>query len=169
MLVFRNTVRGASSNALSNLVSPSSNQIAFSRGSVAFVAINNEDSSWTAEFNTGLPEGEYCDVIAGAPQTAGTCRGQSYASLEFLYIEWYINHKYRFNVSSSGTFSTTISARNAVAIHIGALGTGDNTGTSNGGSATVIFQETATTVFGEVNVHRSVLFLEVLLSLYLVI
>ena len=89
MLGFHNTVRNASSNALSNWVAPSSNQIAFSRGAVAFVAINNEDSSWTAEFTTGLPAGEYCDVIAGASQTAGTCRGQSYVYCIKFYLGEY--------------------------------------------------------------------------------
>ncbi|KAL5532385.1 hypothetical protein ACEPAF_5955 [Sanghuangporus sanghuang] len=127
MVGFRNTVMSASSNALTNWVSPSSQQIAFARGQVAFVAINNQDSSWTVTFQSGLPEGTYCDVIAGVP-SGSECAGQS------------------MTVASDGTFSTTISSRNAIAIHTGALGTANKTTPT---TVAVTFQEMATTVFGE--------------------
>lgn len=40
------------------------NQIAFSRNSAAFVAINRDNSNWSADLSTGLPSGEYCNVLA---------------------------------------------------------------------------------------------------------
>jgi len=93
MVGFRNTVGTA---ALSNWVSPQSQQIAFGRGSAGFVAINNADSAWTTTFTTSLPDGTYCDVV-GASNCSGT----------------------KFTVSG-GSFSATVPARNAIAIHVGA-------------------------------------------------
>ena len=63
----------------------------------------------------------------------------------------------RLNVSS-GTFTATVPARSALALHTGALGTGNSTsstGTGGSGSVTVNFQETATTTFGEVRCSLS--------------
>lgn len=76
MAGFRNCVNAAASNDLTNWISPSSQQIAFSRGAVGFVAINNADEEWTADLNTGLPGGSYCNVIEG-PQSGGACAGAS--------------------------------------------------------------------------------------------
>lgn len=76
MAGFRNSVNAAVSNDLANWVSPSSQQIAFSRGAAGFVAINNADEEWTADFNTGLPGGTYCNVIEGPP-SGGACAGAS--------------------------------------------------------------------------------------------
>ena len=73
MVSFRNNVGSA---ALTNWVSPSSQQIAFGRGALGFVAINNADSAWSATFSTSLPDGTYCDVISGVPSN-GTCAGAS--------------------------------------------------------------------------------------------
>ena len=72
---------------------------------------------------------------------------------------------YRITVSSSGTFSTTVSARNALAIHTGATtskssGSPSSTAStpvSTGGAITVNFAETATTVFGEVSLSTKLL------------
>ncbi|KIJ56431.1 carbohydrate-binding module family 20 protein, partial [Sphaerobolus stellatus SS14] len=119
MVTFRNSVSGN----VTNFVSGGSQQIAFGRGSTGFLAINNQDSTWTSTFQTSLPAGTYCDVVAG-PLSNGACQGAS------------------ITVSSCGTFTATISARNALAIHIGAF-------TSTGGSVTVNFAETATTTFGD--------------------
>lgn len=77
MVGFRNTVMSTSSNALTNWVSPSSQQIAFARGQVAFVAINNQDSAWAATFQSGLPAGTYCNVISGVPN-GSVCAAGSY-------------------------------------------------------------------------------------------
>jgi alpha-amylase len=40
------------------------NQIAFTRNSAAFVAINRDNSNWSADLFTDLSEGEYCNVLA---------------------------------------------------------------------------------------------------------
>lgn len=42
-----------------------SNQIAFSRGNKAFLAINNEAYTMDVTLQTGLPAGNYCDIISG--------------------------------------------------------------------------------------------------------
>ncbi|KAI0319658.1 glycoside hydrolase superfamily [Amylostereum chailletii] len=94
MVGFRNAVGSA---ALTNWVSPSSNKIAFGRGTAGFVAINNEDSQWSATFKTSLPDGTYCDVVHEAAVT-GSCTGTTYTV-------------------SSGSFSATIAARDALALH----------------------------------------------------
>ncbi|KAF5379275.1 hypothetical protein D9757_010696 [Collybiopsis confluens] len=111
MVGFRNHVGPTA--ALTDWVSPQSQQIAFGRGSLGFVAINNADSAWSTTFTTSLPAGSYCDVD---------------------HCLW-------------GTFTATVPARSAIAIHTGALGTGS--GTVSSGTIAVTFQETATTTFGE--------------------
>ncbi|CDO69062.1 Glycoside Hydrolase Family 13 / Carbohydrate-Binding Module Family 20 protein [Trametes cinnabarina] len=125
MVGFRNNVGGAS---LTNWVAPQSQQIAFGRGSAGFVAINNADADWSTTFETSLPDGSYCDVVSGASSN-GSCTGSS------------------FDVSS-GSLTATVPARSAIAVHTGAKGSGNGSGTSSGG-VTVNFAETATTTFGE--------------------
>ncbi|KAG6856815.1 hypothetical protein H0H87_000514, partial [Tephrocybe sp. NHM501043] len=71
MVGFRNNVGSAT---ITNWVSPKSQQIAFGRGALGFVAINNADSAWTATFTTSLPAGSYCDVISGKT-SSGSCTG----------------------------------------------------------------------------------------------
>jgi alpha-amylase len=40
------------------------NQIAFSRGGAAFIALNRDNyNTWNGNLQTGLPQGEYCNVI----------------------------------------------------------------------------------------------------------
>merc|ERR1712226_1099070 len=55
------------------------NAIAFSRGNRAFFAMNNEGYAINQQFQTGLPAGEYCDVIScdtnRAPCGGSECRG----------------------------------------------------------------------------------------------
>ncbi|KAI9067762.1 carbohydrate-binding module family 20 protein [Trametes sanguinea] len=125
MVGFRNNVGSA---AMTNWVAPQSQQIAFGRGSLGFVAINNADADWSTTFETSLPDGSYCDVVSGTSSN-GSCTGSS------------------FNVSS-GSLTATVPARSAIAVHTGAKGTGNGSG-SNPGSVTVNFAETATTTFGE--------------------
>lgn len=58
------------------LVGNNDDQIAFNRGNVGFVALNNSRSSWTQTFATGLPAGTYCNVIQGTLDTSGgACSG----------------------------------------------------------------------------------------------
>ncbi|KAJ7064448.1 glycoside hydrolase family 13 protein [Mycena amicta] len=123
MVGWRNNVGGA---AIVNWVSPQASQIAFGRGSLGFVAINNADSAWSTTFTTSLPDGAYCDVISGK-STSGACTG------------------FGFTVSA-GKFTGTVPTRSAIAIHTGGHGTGSGPGT---GTIPVSWSETATTVFGE--------------------
>ncbi|XP_070562671.1 alpha-amylase-like [Ptychodera flava] len=75
MVAFRNT---AGSESLANWWDNSNNQIAFSRGSKAFIAINNDYSALSATLTTGLPSGQYCDIIHGDfDSSTGTCSGST--------------------------------------------------------------------------------------------
>ncbi|KAF5329512.1 hypothetical protein D9619_009322 [Psilocybe cf. subviscida] len=131
MVGFRNTVGSA---ALTNWVSPQSQLIAFGRGSIGFVAINNADSSWTATFSTSLPSGTYCDIITGKVSSK-SCTGSQLSV-------------------SGGVLCATVPARSAVAIHTGQLLSSTPSSsicapTSTPSTVSVTFQETATTTFGE--------------------
>jgi alpha-amylase len=56
-----------------NWTTGTNNQIAFSRGSVGFVALNNDDATvWNMTFTTGLPAGVYCNVVHGG-LSGGKC------------------------------------------------------------------------------------------------
>ena len=52
-------------------------QIAFSRGGVAFMAMNNEEGNdLSMTLQTGMPSGSYCDVISGDITSDGSsCTG----------------------------------------------------------------------------------------------
>lgn len=119
MVGFRNNVGSA---PLRDWVSPQSQLIAFGRGELGFIAINNADTVWTTTFTTSLPGDSYCDVISGQ-SSSGTCTGLA------------------FNVTE-GAFSATIIPRSAIAIHTGSLGQGSKI-------VTVNFAEDATTTWGE--------------------
>ena len=57
-------------------------------------------------------------------------------------------------MSSTGTFSVTIAARDAIALHTGAKGVGSGSET-----VTIVFAETVTTTFAEVRVVNFVKFI----------
>ncbi|WP_232247615.1 carbohydrate-binding module family 20 domain-containing protein [Kitasatospora azatica] len=76
-----------------------SNAIAFSRGSAAWVAINNSGSALTRTFATGLAAGTYCDVIHGDLQTGGGCGGPT------------------VTVNAAGQATVTVGAGDAVALY----------------------------------------------------
>ncbi|XP_061183195.1 alpha-amylase 2-like [Saccostrea echinata] len=64
MVKFREAVKGTT---VHNWWTNNANQIAFSRGSKGFVAINAETShNLDAYLQTGLRGGMYCDVISGS-------------------------------------------------------------------------------------------------------
>jgi alpha-amylase len=107
MVALRNAAAGA---AVTNWWSNGSNQIAFGRGSAAFVAFNRSGSALTRTLQTSLAAGSYCDVMAG-DFVNGTCTGTAYA------------------VAASGQVSLTVPANGAVALHVGAKGAGSG-GTS---------------------------------------
>jgi alpha-amylase len=71
MVRFRNTAEG---QPVSNWWDNGNNQVAFSRGNKAFLVINNDDFGLSQWFQTGLPQGQYCDVISGNLDQ-GRCTG----------------------------------------------------------------------------------------------
>ncbi|TCD63303.1 hypothetical protein EIP91_005684 [Steccherinum ochraceum] len=121
MVGFRNAVGSA---PLTDWVSPQPQLIAFGRGSLGFVAINNIDSPWSATFQTSLSDGPYCDVVSGSSFN-GQCSAAS------------------FNVTG-GAFTAIVPARSAVAIHAGSTGQG-----SGSNDVVVNFKVAASTTYGE--------------------
>ena len=94
----------AGSAAVANWWSDGDDAIAFSRGSDAWVAINDETSPLTRTFSTGLPQGTYCDVISGAAAN-GACTGTAVA------------------VNAAGQATVTVPADGAVAIDVNSTAT----------------------------------------------
>lgn len=72
MVKFRNIGDG---QAVKNWWDNGGHQIAFSRGDKAFVAINNEDFGMDVTLQTGMPSGQYCDIISGN-KINGSCTGK---------------------------------------------------------------------------------------------
>ncbi|MFJ2824305.1 carbohydrate-binding module family 20 domain-containing protein [Streptomyces toxytricini] len=89
MVAFRNTARG---QAVTNWWDNGGDQIAFGRGSKAYVALNHEGAPLTRTFQTSLPGGAYCDVQSGRAVTVG----------------------------SDGRFTATVAPGTALALHDGA-------------------------------------------------
>ncbi|VXB37659.1 Alpha-amylase [Microbacterium sp. 8M] len=113
MVGWRNAATG---QPVANWYSDGANLISFSRGSKAWVAINNGTSAQTRTFATGLPAGSYCDVIHGDyTASTGACTGTS------------------ITVDSSGNASVTVPAKDAVALY-GLTGTATPTPTPTGSS-----------------------------------
>lgn len=74
MIQLRNTV-GGDSVAVRNWWDNNDNQIAFSRGNRAFIAFNGQYRvNLSANLQTGLPAGVYCDLASGLKQGA-ICTG----------------------------------------------------------------------------------------------
>ncbi|XP_028177603.1 alpha-amylase-like [Ostrinia furnacalis] len=71
MVAFRNAVRGTS---IQNWWDNGNNQIAFSRGKKGFIVFNAEGRDLDQNLQTGLPPGEYCDVITGKKEK-NSCTG----------------------------------------------------------------------------------------------
>ncbi|MGW6208739.1 carbohydrate-binding module family 20 domain-containing protein [Streptomyces sp. NPDC055089] len=124
MVGFRNTARG---EAVTNWWDNGGDQIAFGRGSKAYVAINHEGSSLTRTFQTSLPAGDYCDIQSGNGVT----------------------------VNGSGQFTATLGANTALALQTGARtctggGTGPTDPTDPGtGTSGASFGVNATTQLGQ--------------------
>lgn len=72
MVAFRNVVRNA---PVVNFWHNGKNQIAFSRGTRGFIALNNEPFDMNITLFTSLPSGEYCDIIAGNVVENDRCTG----------------------------------------------------------------------------------------------
>lgn len=108
MVGFRNYVSGT---AVANWVTGDVNQIAFSRGSKGFVAINNSSSTWQKTFTTGLADGTYCNVVASDNPESGSCSGTTVTV-------------------SGGQATLSIAPSTAVAIHVGAKSGGTTVDTT---------------------------------------
>jgi alpha-amylase len=100
MVGFRNYT---TSNQMTDWWSNDGNQIAFGRGDRGFVVINRESTPLNRTFQTGLPEGVYCDVISGDR----TADGRDCTGLQVT-------------VSQDGQVNLTVAEMSAVALHGGA-------------------------------------------------
>ncbi|GAA0276057.1 carbohydrate-binding module family 20 domain-containing protein [Streptomyces polychromogenes] len=89
MVGLRNTARG---QAVTDWWDNGGNQIAFGRGTKAYVALNHEGAPLTRTFQTSLPGGDYCDVQSGRA----------------------------VSVDSGGRFTATLAPQTALALHTGA-------------------------------------------------
>ncbi|WP_381799260.1 carbohydrate-binding module family 20 domain-containing protein [Streptomyces niveus] len=121
MVGFRNAARG---QAVTDWWDNGGDQIAFGRGSKAYVAINYTGSSLSRTFQTSLPAGDYCDVQSGNGVT----------------------------VNGSGQFTATLGANTAVALHAGARNCGGGGGNPQPGQSAVTFGVNVTTQPGQ-NIH----------------
>ncbi|MBR7836159.1 alpha amylase C-terminal domain-containing protein [Actinospica durhamensis] len=61
-------------DTVANWTSDGNDLVAFSRGSDAWIALNNGTSAQTATFTTGLPNGTYCDIVNDT-YSNGACSG----------------------------------------------------------------------------------------------
>ncbi|GGP27316.1 carbohydrate-binding module family 20 domain-containing protein [Silvimonas amylolytica] len=135
MVKFRTATNG---QGVSNWTTGNGNQIAFSRGAVGFVALNNDTNAWTQSFQTGLPAGTYCNVVHGLATSTG-CASDS------------------VTVDGNGYATITLPANGgstvpAVAIYTGQKsGSGGSSGGGSGsGTCAVTFTiANANTVFGQ--------------------
>ncbi|MFE5257959.1 carbohydrate-binding module family 20 domain-containing protein [Streptomyces coelicoflavus] len=120
MVAFRNTARG---QAVTDWWDNGGDQIAFGRGSKAYVALNHEGTSLTRTFQTSLPTGDYCDVQSGKDVT----------------------------VDGAGRFTATLGANTAVALHVGArtCDGGGDPGDPDPVASGVSFAVDATTSWGQ--------------------
>ncbi|EKO3993976.1 alpha-amlyase [Vibrio fluvialis] len=102
MVAFRNHT--AAEWRVTNWWDDGYNQVAFGRGGLGFVVINRDDNKGINQgFATGMPAGEYCDIISGDFNSqTGTCSGTT------------------ISVDSSGYAHFTVASHNAAAIHVGA-------------------------------------------------
>lgn len=101
MVQWRN-VAGKDSK-VENFQNGNDNQIAFSRGGKAFVAMNRDSyNKWETTLQTGLPAGTYCDVIH-------TLDGDDTSSCSNVV-----------DVDSNGYAHVSVPTKYAVAIHTGA-------------------------------------------------
>lgn len=99
MVGFRNITNGA---PVTNWQAEGNDRISFQRQGKGFVAVNHTGNSWSISFATGLPAGQYCNVVKGELSNNGTaCTGAV------------------ITVDASGNANATVAAEDAIAIHIG--------------------------------------------------
>lgn len=104
MVGFRNYTANA---PLRNWLAEGDNRIAFNRGNKGFVAINNTVANWTKTFNVAMPDSTYCNVLGAAYPDTGICP-------ESAKI-----------IVSNGQATLNIAPNSAVAIHFGAIFSGN--------------------------------------------
>ena len=128
MVGLRNAAAGA---GVTNWWTNGSNQIAFGRGSTGYAAFNRSGSALTRTFQTSLPAGTYCDVMAG-DLSGSACTGPAYT------------------VNGSGQVTATVAANAALALHVNARTTGTATPPPGGcTTAATTFAATVSTTFGQ--------------------
>ena len=116
MVRFRSAAHG---QAQANWVTGSANQIAFGRGNVGFVALNNSTAAWSRSFYTGLPAGTYCNVVHGLKNAGGTaCASDS------------------VTVDAGGNAAITVPADGGATVPAVAIYTGQAISGSGGGGST---------------------------------
>ncbi|MBL0888444.1 carbohydrate-binding module family 20 domain-containing protein [Myceligenerans indicum] len=120
MVGFHNEVAGT---AVTNWWDDGNNNIGYGRGQSGYVAINNTGSSVTRTYQTSLPAGTYCDVVA-----ASDC-------------------SVTLTVNGSGQLNATLPAYGAVAVHVGATSGGSPTTPPQTGDVSVAVY--AETVWGQ--------------------
>jgi alpha-amylase len=77
MVAFRSATSG---QEMTNVQTGTGNQLAFGRGNVGFVALNNDSATWNATLVTGLPGGTYCNIVHGLLSSDCTsCGGDTVA------------------------------------------------------------------------------------------
>jgi alpha-amylase len=115
MVGFRNAVGSA---PVTRWWDNGANAIGFGRGDRGYVAINNRGSTLQQTFQTSLPAGTYCDVVAS--RTCATT----------------------VTVDYSGRFAAQIPQYGALAIHVGARTGGGPTEPTDPAQATTVFYST---------------------------
>ncbi|KAJ6561492.1 glycoside hydrolase family 13 protein [Mycena vulgaris] len=96
MVLFHNAVGSA---GLTNVLVGTTQQVAFGRGAIGFLVINNDATTWTETFTTSLPAGTYCDISHDTDSDPTTCSGTTYT------------------VSSDGKFTASVTAYDALALY----------------------------------------------------
>lgn len=97
MVRFRKAVAGTPRTADWN---DGQNAVAFSRGSLGFVAINHNTTALTQGIASSLPAGTYCDILTGG-KVGDACAGTA------------------VTVAADGVVSVTMPARTAIALLVG--------------------------------------------------
>jgi alpha-amylase len=129
MVALRNAAAGA---PVTHWWSNGSDQIAFGRGDAGYVAFNRAGTELTRTFQTGLPSGTYCDVMAG-DAVGGSCTGPAY------------------QVDASSRVTATVPPGGALALHAAAR-TAPAGPTPSGPTCTSVsatFEVDATTAWGQ--------------------
>jgi alpha-amylase len=127
MVKFRSYTHGQN---VSNWATGTANQIAFSRGNLGFVAINNDNVAWNATLYTGLPSGTYCNVVHGNV-SGSTCTGDSVF------------------VNSNGYATISLPANGGATVPALAIYTGQTLSGGSGGCTVTLNIANANTSYGQ--------------------